>query len=146
MTMSDRITIDPLLMGGMPCIRGMCVTVNAIDGLMTSGATSDEILADYPYLEPDDISAALSYADGIKLIADGSGTCPSRKPRPNHQRTLRILRSMSPQQKMAQVFKLNDRTLKLFRVGLRRRFPELNDAEFEKVYLQMRERCHNRIY
>lgn len=69
-----------------------------------------------------------------------------RKTRPNHQRTLQILRWMTPQQKLAQVFKLNERTLKLFRIGLRGRFPDLDDAAFEKVYLQMRERCHNRNY
>ncbi|MEX1231131.1 MAG: hypothetical protein WEB58_12875 [Planctomycetaceae bacterium] len=69
-----------------------------------------------------------------------------RKSRPNHQRTLQILRGMTPQQKLAQVFKLNERTLKLFRIGLRGRFPDLDDAAFEKVYLQMRERCHNRNY
>ncbi|MDB5390484.1 MAG: hypothetical protein JWM11_6130 [Planctomycetaceae bacterium] len=69
-----------------------------------------------------------------------------RKPRPNHQRTLQILRQMTPQQKLAQVFKLNERTLKLMRIGLRRRYPDLDDAAFEKVYLQMRARCHNRNY
>ena len=70
----------------------------------------------------------------------------TRKERPNHQLTLRILRSMSSQQKLAQVFKLNERTQMLFRIGLRRRFPDLDDAEFEKVFLQMRARCHNRNY
>ena len=71
---------------------------------------------------------------------------PMRKPRPNHQRTLQILRSMTPQQKLAEVFKLNERTIQLFRIGLRRRFPDLDDAAFEKLYLQMRARCHNRNY
>ena len=71
---------------------------------------------------------------------------PTRKSRPNHQRTLQILRSIKPEQKLAQVFKLNERTLKLFRIGLRRRFPELDETAFEKVYLQLRERCHNRNY
>lgn len=71
---------------------------------------------------------------------------PARKPRPNHQRTLQILRAMSPQEKLAQVFKLNERTLNLMRIGLRRRFPDLDDEAFEKLYLQMRERCHNRNY
>lgn len=75
--------------------------------------------------------------------ADAGAT---KKPRPNHQRTLRILRAMTPAEKLAQVFKLNERTLKLFRIGLRRRFPNLDDAAFEKVYLQMRTRCHNRNY
>jgi hypothetical protein len=69
-----------------------------------------------------------------------------RKTRPNHQHTLQILRQMTPAEKLAQVFKLNERTLMLFRIGLRRRFPDLDDAEFEKVYLRMRARCHNRNY
>jgi hypothetical protein len=69
-----------------------------------------------------------------------------RKPRPNHQRTLQILRQMTPQQKLAQVFKLNERALMLMRVGLRRRFPDLDEVAFEKLYLLMRERCHNRNY
>ncbi len=68
------------------------------------------------------------------------------KPRPNHQRRLQILRFLTPQQKLAQVFQLNERALKLFRIGLRRRFPNLDDAAFEKLYLQMRQRCHNRNY
>lgn len=58
----DRITFDPNVMGGKPCIRGMRVTVGTIVGLIASGATPQEILDDYPYLEPADISAALSYA------------------------------------------------------------------------------------
>ncbi len=49
-------------MGGKPCIRGMRVTVGTIVGLIASGATSEEILADYPYLELEDIPAALAYA------------------------------------------------------------------------------------
>lgn len=69
-----------------------------------------------------------------------------RKPRPNHQRRLQILRAMSPAEKLAQVFMLNERALKLFRVGLRRRFPDLDDEAIEKLYLQMRARCHNRNY
>lgn len=58
----ERITFDPQVMGGKPCIRGMRVTVGTIVGLIASGATTDEILSDYPYLEPEDIAAALSYA------------------------------------------------------------------------------------
>lgn len=56
----DRITFDPQVMGGKPCIRGMRVTVGTILGLMASGATPEEILEDYPYLEREDITAALS--------------------------------------------------------------------------------------
>ena len=49
-------------MGGKPCIRGMRVTVGTIVGLLASGHSREEILRLYPYLEADDISAALSYA------------------------------------------------------------------------------------
>lgn len=58
----DRITFDPNVMGGKPCIRGMRVTVGTVVGLLASGATRERILADYPYLEAEDIAAALSYA------------------------------------------------------------------------------------
>jgi len=62
MSQLERITFDPNVMGGKPCIRGMRVTVGTIVGLIASGTTREEILADYPYLEAEDISAALSYA------------------------------------------------------------------------------------
>ena len=58
----SRITLDPQVMGGKPCIRGMRVTVGTIVGLVASGKTVDEVLADYPYLEREDILEALSYA------------------------------------------------------------------------------------
>ena len=58
----QRITLDPNVMGGKPCIRGMRVTVGTIVGLIASGSTPAEILSDYPYLEAEDIPAALSYA------------------------------------------------------------------------------------
>ena len=57
-----RITHDPNVMGGRPCIRGLRVTVGTIIGLLAAGKTAAEILSAYPYLEPDDIQAALSYA------------------------------------------------------------------------------------
>ena len=58
----SRITNDPAVMGGKPCIRGLRVTVGAILGLLASGQSEAEILAAYPYLEQLDIRAALSYA------------------------------------------------------------------------------------
>jgi uncharacterized protein (DUF433 family) len=58
----DRITMDPAVMGGKPCLRGLRVTVGTITGLVASGAAFTEILALYPYLEEADIRAALSYA------------------------------------------------------------------------------------
>ena len=58
----DRITIDPTVMGGKPCVRGIRVTVGTIVGLVASGASDSEILDLYPYLEAGDIRAALSFA------------------------------------------------------------------------------------
>jgi uncharacterized protein (DUF433 family) len=57
-----RITFDPLVMGGKPCIRGMRVTVGTIVGLVASGYSSADILQAYPYLEAGDLREALTYA------------------------------------------------------------------------------------
>ncbi|MCF4966771.1 DUF433 domain-containing protein [Nostoc sp. CMAA1605] len=56
-----RITRNPEVMGGKPCIRGMRVTVGTIVGLMTSGHSNSYILKAYPYLEEADIYEALAY-------------------------------------------------------------------------------------
>ena len=58
----DRITRDPAVMGGRPCIRGMRVTVGMIVGQIGSGVTIADLLADYPYLEREDVLQALRYA------------------------------------------------------------------------------------
>ena len=55
----ERITTDPGVLGGVPCIRGLRVTVATVVGMVADGMTVDEILADFPYLEPDDIAGAL---------------------------------------------------------------------------------------
>ena len=57
-----RITFDPKVMGGKPCIRGMRVTVGMIVGMIASGQTKESLLRLYPYLEAEDIDEALSYA------------------------------------------------------------------------------------
>jgi len=62
MSLLDRITHDPQVMGGKPCIRGLRVTVGMIVGQIGAGRTMDELLADYPYLEREDILEALRYA------------------------------------------------------------------------------------
>lgn len=62
MTWSDRITFNPAVMGGKPCIRGMRVTVGTIVGLIAAGRSEEEILRAYPYLESADLRAALGYA------------------------------------------------------------------------------------
>lgn len=58
----DRITFDPGVMGGKPCIRNMRVTVGTVVGLIASGKSPNEVLKLYPYLEADDIKQALAYA------------------------------------------------------------------------------------
>jgi uncharacterized protein (DUF433 family) len=58
----DRITQAPGVMGGKACIRGMRVTVGMVVGQVGAGHSIDEILADYPYLEREDILQALRYA------------------------------------------------------------------------------------
>ena len=62
MAQLDRITQQPDVMGGKACIRGMRVTVGMIVGQIGAGRTIEELLADYPYLEKDDIMQALLYA------------------------------------------------------------------------------------
>jgi uncharacterized protein (DUF433 family) len=57
-----RITFDPGVMGGKPCIRGMRVTVGTIVGLVAAGHSIEDILRAYPYLQEDDIRQALEYA------------------------------------------------------------------------------------
>jgi uncharacterized protein (DUF433 family) len=58
----DRITFDTGKMGGRACVRGMRVTVSLIVNLCANGMTADEIVAAYPYLEPEDVRQALQYA------------------------------------------------------------------------------------
>jgi uncharacterized protein (DUF433 family) len=75
----ERITLNPMIMGGKPCIRGMRITVGTIVGLVASGASFEEIRQLYPYLESEDIRAAVAYAawrarnalaDRLKILLD----------------------------------------------------------------------------
>ena len=58
----DRITVDPEVCSGKPCIRGLRFPVSRILGLLSAGETKESILKAYPYLEPQDINEALGYA------------------------------------------------------------------------------------
>jgi uncharacterized protein (DUF433 family) len=58
----ERITVDPLVCGGRPCVRGLRIRVKDVLDLLAAGATHDDILADYPYLQPEDITAVLEFA------------------------------------------------------------------------------------
>ena len=62
MSLLDRITIDPEQCGGRPCIRGMRIRVTDVLELLASGASREEILRDYPYLEALDLDACLLFA------------------------------------------------------------------------------------
>lgn len=58
----DRITFNPNMMGGRACIRGMRITVSLIMNLVANGMTAEEMIAEYPYLEEEDIRQAIQYA------------------------------------------------------------------------------------
>ncbi len=62
MSETHRITFDPQVFGGRPCIRGLRIRVKDVLDLLAAGASREEILADYPYLEAGDVTAALEYA------------------------------------------------------------------------------------
>ena len=64
-TMFDRITFSPNIMGGRACIRGMRITVSLVVNLVANGMSIDDIVREYPDLEPDDVRQALSYASAL---------------------------------------------------------------------------------
>ena len=63
--MFERITFDPAVMGGRACIRGMRMTVSLVVNLSANGMSADEIVREYPDLEPEDIREALAYASAL---------------------------------------------------------------------------------
>ena len=65
MEIFPRITIDPNLCTGKPCIRGLRFPVSRLLGLLAAGETKQSILTEYPYLEDEDIDAALRYAASL---------------------------------------------------------------------------------
>ena len=72
------------------------------------------------------------------------GTDP--KPRPQREAYLDVLRRMSPQQRLAKAFEMSAFTKMLFRLGLKRRFPELSEVELHQLYLDRLAKCHNSNY
>ncbi len=76
-----RITFDPEVMGGKPCIRGLRVTAGTVVGLVVAGHSIADILRAYPYLEEEDVREALSYAawrvEEIELPLVGGSSCSS---------------------------------------------------------------------
>lgn len=72
----ERITIDPDRMGGVPCIRGLRVPVATVVAMVADGMSVDDILADLPYLEAEDVAEALRYA----AVAVRERELPLRRP------------------------------------------------------------------
>jgi uncharacterized protein (DUF433 family) len=66
----DRITHDPQVMAGKACIRGLRVTVGMIVGQIGAGRSIEQVLADFPYLERDDVLQALKYAARLTEARD----------------------------------------------------------------------------
>jgi hypothetical protein len=73
-------------------------------------------------------------------------TSKSGKPRPNHAAYLGVLRGMSPEQRLQKAFELTASARALFEVGLRRRFPALQDVALARLLRERLDRCHNRNY
>ncbi len=68
------------------------------------------------------------------------------KKRPNHKIYIQVLRQMSPEKRLQKAFELSEFAKQLFVHGLRKRFPDLSDEEFNKLLLERLDKCHNRNY
>ena len=68
------------------------------------------------------------------------------KPRPNHKKYIQVLRQMTPEQRLMKAFELSKFSKQLFIHGLRKRFPDLSEEEFHKLYLERLKKCYNRNY
>jgi hypothetical protein len=66
------------------------------------------------------------------------------KPQPNRKRYIEVLRTMTPQQRLQKARELTDLSRRLFRAGLRRRFPNLSETELQALYLKRLAKCQNR--
>jgi len=73
----ERITFNPDIMGGQACIRGMRIPISLIVNLIANGMTRDEIIKEYPDLEPEDIKEALRYASWLTREEDQPSFPPS---------------------------------------------------------------------
>ena len=96
MDIMERITLNPRVMGGKPCIRGLRVTVGLMVGLVATGMSAEQILRTYPYLEADDIPAALGYAAWLAEASEvpllAVGALIAVEERRSHARLLPLVR------------------------------------------------------
>ncbi|MEX0704157.1 MAG: hypothetical protein WD069_18810 [Planctomycetales bacterium] len=70
----------------------------------------------------------------------------AKKPQPNHREYILALRRMTPGERLQRAMDLSDAVREMFRQGLRRRFPDLSDEAFHRLYLERLAKCHNRNY
>ena len=68
------------------------------------------------------------------------------KPDPNRKKYIEVLRNMTPEKRLQTAFELTEFTLKLFKHGLRKQFPDLSEEEFHKLYIERLDKCHNKNY
>jgi hypothetical protein len=68
------------------------------------------------------------------------------KPRPNHAKYVQILRGLTPEERLFKAFEISAFSRDLFMSGLRKRFPDLTEADRKEIYLRRLEKCHNRNY
>ena len=68
------------------------------------------------------------------------------KPRPNHREYIKVLRRMTPEQRLLKAMELSEQSKRLFKQGLRNRFPDLSDEDFHQLFLERLAKCHNRNY
>jgi uncharacterized protein (DUF433 family) len=61
----DRVTVDPAVLGGKPCIRGLRISVGMVVRMVAAGKTTEQIISEYPYLEAEDIRQALAYSAAL---------------------------------------------------------------------------------
>lgn len=91
----ERITVDPTRMGGVPCIRDLRVTVSMVLGQLAAGRTIEELLDDYPYLEREDVLAALEYAAAV--VNEREPPSPNQREAPPRRQPLPLDLSAAPE-------------------------------------------------
>ena len=118
----DRISVDPLTMGGKPCIRGKRVTVGVLVGQIARGLTIDELLADYPYLDSEDVHQALAYA---AWRPDTGETSDDRLPTDVTKAIVKIMQARQRKAQLPPIPLANRRCLRPFEANRNRMLTDL---------------------
>ena len=124
----ERITFDLDVMSGKPCIRGMPVTVAAIVDLLASGSSTHQILAAYPEIEPEDITAALAYA---------KTSIPSDTSIDAEQVQRGLLREKSPSERAGMALRLSSDVIRAGKRAIARAHPQLTDRQVGRKFIEL---------